>query len=99
MKYHTLFFRKLGKMSQNVSSAAVVIGSLRVKVIYIRVTQCQVSASGSKVLWFYFKLCVKQTAQLCVPRYCSWILVDIIMQHSIEIRCLINAHTCVFKLS
>ena len=31
MKYHTLFFRKLGKMSQNVSSAAVVIGALRVK--------------------------------------------------------------------
>ena len=25
------FFRKLGKMSQNVSSAAVVIGALRVK--------------------------------------------------------------------
>ena len=31
MKYHTLFFRKLGKMSQNVSSAAVVIGALMVK--------------------------------------------------------------------
>ena len=31
MKYHTLFFRKLGKMSQNLSSAAVVIGALRVK--------------------------------------------------------------------
>ena len=30
MKYHTLFFRKLGKMSQNLSSAAVVIGALRV---------------------------------------------------------------------
>ena len=29
MKYHTLFFRKLGKMSQNLSSAAVVIGALR----------------------------------------------------------------------
>ena len=32
MKYHTLFFRKLGKMSQNLSSAAVVIGALRVSV-------------------------------------------------------------------
>ena len=32
VKYHTLFFRKLGKMSQNLSSAAVVIGALRVKV-------------------------------------------------------------------
>ena len=31
MKYHTLLFRKLGKMSQNLSSAAVVIGALRVK--------------------------------------------------------------------
>ena len=30
-KYHTLFFRKLGKMSQNLSSAAVVIGALRAK--------------------------------------------------------------------
>ena len=29
MKYHTLFFRKLGKMSQNLSSAEVVIGALR----------------------------------------------------------------------
>ena len=31
MKYHILFFRKLGNMSQNLSSAAVVIGALRVK--------------------------------------------------------------------
>ena len=30
MKSQTLFFRKLGKMSQNLSSAAVVIGVLRV---------------------------------------------------------------------
>ena len=30
MKYHTLFFRKLGKMLQNLSSVAVVIGALRV---------------------------------------------------------------------
>ena len=30
MKYHTLFFRKLGKMSQKLSSSAVVIGALRV---------------------------------------------------------------------
>ena len=34
MKYHTLFFRKLGEMSQNLSSAAVVIGALRVKFDY-----------------------------------------------------------------
>ena len=31
MKYHTLFFHKLGKMSQNLLSAAVVNGALRVK--------------------------------------------------------------------
>ena len=31
MKYHTLFLLKIGKMSQNLSSAAVVIGALRVK--------------------------------------------------------------------
>ena len=31
MKFHTLFFQKLGKGSQNLSSAAVVIGALRVK--------------------------------------------------------------------
>ena len=31
MKYHTLFFSKSGKMSQNLSSDAVVIGTLRVK--------------------------------------------------------------------
>ena len=31
MKYHILFFSKMGKMSQNLSSAAVVIGALRVR--------------------------------------------------------------------
>ena len=52
MKHHTLFFPKLGKMSQNLSSAAVVIGALRVKCVYI----CTL---GNKVLtllspkWFY----------------------------------------------
>ena len=33
-EYHTLFFQKLGRMSQNLSSAAVVIGALRVN-LYI----------------------------------------------------------------
>ena len=42
MKYHTLFFLKLGKMSQNLSSAAVVIGALRVKVL-----MAYVSSEGS----------------------------------------------------
>ena len=32
MKYQTLVFRKFGKMSQNLSSAAVVIGALRVNI-------------------------------------------------------------------
>ena len=31
MRYHTYLFRKLEKMSQNLSSAAVVIGALRAK--------------------------------------------------------------------
>ena len=31
MKYHALFLRKSGSISQNLSSAAVVIGALRVK--------------------------------------------------------------------
>ena len=35
MKYHTLFFRKLGKISENLSSAAVVIGILRVNRLYM----------------------------------------------------------------
>ena len=30
MKYHTLFFGRLGKMSQNLSSTTVMIGALRV---------------------------------------------------------------------
>ena len=33
MKYNTLFFQKLGKMLQNSSSTAVVIGALRIKFI------------------------------------------------------------------
>ena len=39
MKFHSLFLTKLGKMSQNLSSAAVVIGALRVNV----------------TLWFMYK--------------------------------------------
>ena len=35
MRYHTLFFRKLGKMSQNVSSAAVVIAVLRARLVLV----------------------------------------------------------------
>ena len=32
MKIHTLFFRKLGKIAQNLLSAAVVIGALMVNI-------------------------------------------------------------------
>ena len=39
MKYHILFFRKLGKMLQNLMSAAVVIGALNVN-IYKVLTTC-----------------------------------------------------------
>ena len=35
MKHHALFFKKLRKMSQNLSSAAVVIGALRVNKKYL----------------------------------------------------------------
>ena len=35
IKFHTLFFRELGKMLQTLSSNAVVIGALRVKQYYI----------------------------------------------------------------
>ena len=41
MKYHALFFQKLGKMLQNLSSAAVVIGAVRVK-IYTAVENVQI---------------------------------------------------------
>ena len=38
MKYRTLFFSKLGKMSQNLPPPAVVIGTLRVKPIVLPIT-------------------------------------------------------------
>ena len=49
MKYHTLFFRKLGKMPENLSSAAVAIGALRVKKLIHQ------TVPGAKL--FYFLLC------------------------------------------
>ena len=41
MKYHTLFFEKLRNMSQNLSSAAVVIGALRVNCFVVCLTYCK----------------------------------------------------------
>ena len=49
MKNHTLFFQKLGKMSQNLSSAAVVIGALRVKNLRSYTTACCLSTIYFKV--------------------------------------------------
>ena len=37
MIFHTLFCSKLGKMSQNLLSVAVVIGALRVKLLFLMV--------------------------------------------------------------
>ena len=34
MKYHTLFFSKIGKISKKLSSATVVIGALRDNTLY-----------------------------------------------------------------
>ena len=34
MKYHTLFFRKLGKILKNLLSAVVVIGALRIMLLF-----------------------------------------------------------------
>ena len=48
MKYHTLFFRELGKMLENLLSAAVVIGALRVNVFKI---QSQTSSPGKYGPW------------------------------------------------
>ena len=48
MKFHTLFFLKLGKMLQNLSSAAVVIGAVRVKVHQF--TLCGINTTNTKIL-------------------------------------------------
>ena len=37
MKYHALFLQKSGKISQNLSSAAVAIGALRVNDLQVSV--------------------------------------------------------------
>ena len=47
MKYHTIFFSKMGKMSLNLSSAAVFIGALRVLVVCFRIFGWSGWASGS----------------------------------------------------
>ena len=52
MKYHTLFFRKLLKMSQNLSSAAVVIGSLKVKCFTVPYFNDTTGPLQIQVNWF-----------------------------------------------
>ena len=44
LKYHALFFHNLGKMSQNLSSAAVVIGSLTPSLPYL--SACTMAGGG-----------------------------------------------------
>ena len=59
MEYHTLFLSKIRKkMSQNLSSAAVVIGALRVKETYPSLytdTFCiiMLCVSMDSYIWFY----------------------------------------------
>ena len=64
MTYHSLFFLKLGKISQNLLSAAVVIGALRVKINWdcIQVTFTQkvlfhIFLSKLLMEWKYFIHC------------------------------------------
>ena len=52
MKFHTLFFSKLRKDVGKMSSAAVVIGALRVKVYYFITVIYFQSTSKVKVIYF-----------------------------------------------
>ena len=54
MKHHTFFFYILGKMLQNLSSAVVVIGALRVKVNFI--TSCNSCFNYTKTINFHCKI-------------------------------------------
>ena len=57
MKYHTLiFFRKLGKMSQNVSSAAVVIGALRVKLLSLSSVDRTMRSYKGRLLHLFYMM-------------------------------------------
>ena len=46
---YLIFCQKIGKMSQNLSSAAVVIGALRVK--YLKITKIHLSAESIFILF------------------------------------------------
>ena len=51
MKYHTLFLLKIGKVWQNLSSAAVVIGPLRVKTALLRSMEISTKLDTVKSGW------------------------------------------------
>ena len=56
MKYHTVFFSKLGKISQNLSSAAVVIGALRVSDVFQTLEIFYLSGSKDPVDLIYIRV-------------------------------------------
>ena len=63
MKYHTLFFQKLGNVSKNLLSAAVVIGALMAKTCLHRVrgTFQRIHAqtlNEEKVVFFENSICL-----------------------------------------
>ena len=74
MKYNTLFFRKLGKMSQNLSSVAVVIDALRVK-------QCR-RFNSMRARWFRLKIVgniivnkVREKKVMTIVPHCAQVIV------------------------
>ena len=72
MKFHTLFFLKLGKMLQNLSSAAVVIGAVRVKVHQF--TLCGINTINTKILakiLFSYSVTVHRHVVCNVPVSCK----------------------------
>ena len=59
---YLIFFRKLGKMSQNLSSAAVVIGALKVKVHDINLAYLVVSRT---IQWHQLCVTVMKILRVC----------------------------------
>ena len=61
---YLIFFRKLGKMSQNFSSAAIVIGALRVKKELVLLLRLKVVPYGTtkatSMSMTYSKTCLKR---------------------------------------
>ena len=75
MKYHILFFRKLRKISQNVSSAAVVIAALRVNFVSCNsVSAYWITQKGLKAVFDYEDNLEKSSHDINCVR-------DIMMKH------------------